>query len=36
MERERERMSKGRGKGEAESPLSREPNVEFNPRTLGS
>ena len=29
-------MSGGEEEGEADSPLSREPNVEFDPRTLKS
>jgi len=38
-ERERERTSRGRGaegEGKADSPLSREPNLGLNPRTLVS
>ena len=37
-EGERATTSKGRteGEGEADSPLSREPNVELDPRTPGS
>ena len=38
-EREREHTSKGgvaEGEGEADSPLSREPNVGLDPRTLRS
>uniref|UniRef100_M3XYM3 Uncharacterized protein n=1 Tax=Mustela putorius furo TaxID=9669 RepID=M3XYM3_MUSPF len=35
--RERQSTSRetGRGEGEADSPLSREPDVGLNPRTLG-
>jgi len=38
LEREKESMNGGgvEGEGEADSPLSREPDVGLDPRTLGS
>ena len=31
-----ESMSRGKAEGEADSPLSREPDIGLDPRTLGS
>ena len=36
-EKEKHKLGGGaRGKGEADSPLNREPDIGFNPSTLGS